>query len=423
MDKLRIALRILLPLVVIGLGIGVARKLVKARPTAGKTAVAHPGALVEVQPVGTVDRRLTLRAQGTVIAAREVVLQPQISGKVLSVHSELVPGGRLPADTTLVRIEDADYRLGVAQARTQVEQARQTLELERGRQAIAKREWSMLPAGRREKADASAKARALREPQLAQAQAQIDAANAALRQARLNVARAELKAPFNALVLQENVDIGQVVSPGAQVARLVGTDAFWVQVSVPLADLKWLTIPKTPEAQGSAVTVRLDTGDGVVEREGKVIRLLGDLDPVGRLARVMVQIDDPLGLTSGAPPLLLGAFVEVAFTGKHLRDVVEVPRQALQEGDVVWIYADGKLEVRPVEIGRRLRESVLVTKGLTPGEQLITSRLATPVPGMPLRRVGDAPAEASPAKPRPIKAGAATPASAARPASRAEVIR
>ncbi|MCA9543792.1 MAG: efflux RND transporter periplasmic adaptor subunit, partial [Myxococcales bacterium] len=261
------------------------------------------------------------------------------------------------------------------------------------------------------------------------AQAQVDAAQAALRQAQVGVSRAKITAPFNAIVLQESVDLGQVVAPGAQLARLVGTDAFWVQVSIPLADLKWLSLPQGPEGRGSPATVTLDTGDGLVVREGHLVRLLGDLDPVGRLARVVVQIDDPLALKGGGAPLLLGAFVEVSFQGKALDDVVEVPRLALHEGDQVWLFQDGRLVTRQVEVSRRLRDSVLVRKGLSAGDQLIVSRLASPIPGMPLRLKGAAPAgEAPPTSAAPGRGGKGGPAKgaaapASQPASRAEVAR
>lgn len=389
LNHVRTALRIILPVLVIAAGIGIAKKLVAMKKDGGKKPVAQQIAVVAVVHAKPVDRALTVRAQGQVMAARTLMVQPQLSGKILELHPALVPGGHVAEGDTLVRIEKVDYDLKVAQARTQLESAKQMLELERGRKVIADREWKLITKNRAGKASDAARARALREPQIRQAQAQVDAAKAGLRQARVNVKRAVVKAPFNGVVQQESVEIGQVVGPGAQMARLVGTDAFWVQVSVPVRELRWLKIPRTPGELGSVANVVHDTGDGAIERTGHIVRLLGDLDPVGRMARLVIEVPDPLGLKSGAQPLLLGAYVDVSFTGKALEDMLEAPRLALHEGDRLWFLEDGKLAIRPVTVARRLRDTVLISAGLKPDEQIIVTRLSTPVPGMALRRQGD----------------------------------
>jgi RND family efflux transporter MFP subunit len=259
-----------------------------------------------------------------------------------------------------------------------VASAQQTRDLERGRRSVAEREWKLLGDGT--KADDSAKRRALREPQRASALAAVRAAEAGVSKARLAAARTRIKTPFNALVVEEGVEAGQVVQPGVRLGKLVGTDAFWVQVSVPVADLDWLDIP------GARATVTHRSGTRVVKRRGTVVRMLGDLDPLGSMARLVVEVPDPLGLKNEAKPLLLGAFVEVALEGRSADHVYELPRVALREGDRVWrVDADQRLVSGPVTVLRRMRATVLVSKGLADGDRVITSRLASPVPGMELR--------------------------------------
>ncbi len=378
------ALQILLPLVVVGLGAMVMIRLVKNRPQAQRKPPAAAGALVETTTVKRGDQPAVVRAHGVVRAAREVTLMPQVSGRVIDQHAELMPGGRLEAGATILRIERRDYDTQVSQAKAAVERAALELELERGRKSIADREWKLLGEG--DKADARSRARALREPQLQNAEAQLEAAKAQLEQARANVRRTTLEAPFNALVVSESVDLGQLVGPQAMVARLVGTDAFWVEVAVPVADLHWLQVP------GATAEVVHDTGGARVVKQGTVVRLMGDLDPVGRMARLLVEVPTPL---DGETPLLLGAYVDVEIGGKPVEGVFEVPRVALREGDTLWVVgADGTLEIRPATITRRLRDRVLVSDGLRAGDQLITSRLPSPVPGMKVRPKTDPEAQA-----------------------------
>mgnify|MGYP005608846153 FL=1 len=210
-----------------------------------------------------------------------------------------------------------------------------------------------------------------------------------------------LRAPFNGFVKIEAVDVGQLVTPQMPLATLVGSDRFWVQVSVPVDRLTAVDVPgmNADEGKGAVAVIAQDVGGQRIERTGRVLRLLGDLDPVGRMARLRVEIDDPLGLaappkpgskqTSARPglPLLLGAFVEVAIEARELGEVIELPRLALRDGSGVYVYGpDGRLIVRDVKIAWRTEKTVLIREGVTAGEEVIVSRLPSAVPGMLLRK-------------------------------------
>jgi hypothetical protein len=136
--------------------------------------------------------------------------------------------------------------------------------------------------------------------------------------------------------------------------------------------------------------VSQDVGAVTVSREGHVVRLLGDLDPVGRMARVLVEIDDPFNLereeAKGELPLLVGAFVNVMIDAGSIDDVVEVPRKSVRDGDQVYVFGkERKLEIRKIQVVWRNSDSVLVKSGLEAGDQVIVSRMSTPVEGMLLR--------------------------------------
>lgn len=196
------------------------------------------------------------------------------------------------------------------------------------------------------------------------------------------------------MVLNENVDVGQLVGPATQTATLVGTDAFWVRVSVPLASLANLQLPDG-ETPGPVVRVSQQVGGRRVERAGRVLRLLPDLDSVGAMARLLVAIEDPLALTEanrGSLPILLGSYVDVEIDAAPLESAVEVPRVAFREGNRVFVMTgEDTLSVRAVEVAWSRDESVLVTTGLEHGERIVTSRVPTPVDGMPLRTADDRP--------------------------------
>ena len=75
-----------------------------------------------------------ITAHGTVVSAREVLLQPEVSGKVTSVHKQLLKGGLVRKDEVLLAIEDTDYVAKRDAAIATLKQAELSLQLELGQQ-------------------------------------------------------------------------------------------------------------------------------------------------------------------------------------------------------------------------------------------------------------------------------------------------
>ena len=387
---LRIILTKILPTVaVLALGIFIAKSLASSRPDPTIAPKTVQGILVEVMEAKPERQRIQVEAMGTVIPARELDLVPEVNGRIIKMNSNLVPGGYLRAGDEVARIDPRDYETAVTQAAAQLEQARLNLELERGRQIIAKREWTALyPTTQSSEASSSL---ALREPHLESAKANVESAESMLSQARLNLDRTIIRAPFNAIVRSEAVEIGQLIMPQTRIAKLIGADRCWVQVSIPVSQTPWIDLPDMKGDGGARATITLQGDENLaVEREGRIVRLLSDLDPDGRMARLLVAVDDPLGLESDKEkqtlPLLIGAYVHVGIDGQALDNVLVIPRTAIREGDRVWVMdEDDRLSVREVNIVWRRKDSVLLTNDIAPGERVVTSRIATPIPGMLLR--------------------------------------
>lgn len=395
---------VLIPAGICVAGIAFAGVLVATRPAAERAAPQSQGIPVRVETVQPSDEAVTIRAQGQVIAARQVVMQPELNGRVTWMSDDLVPGGRLAAGDTLVRIDPRDFRAALEQQRAQVENSRVNVSTEESRRLIAEREWALLE---RERTGASEGGRelALREPHTRAAEASLRAARSGLQQAQTNLSRTSLRAPFDSIVIAENVDVGQLVGPASQLATLVGTEHFWVRVPIPMEQLRFIRLPNG-EATGSEATVRQHVGESdEIVRTGRVVRLLGDLDPVGRMARVLVEIDDPLG-PAGELPMLLGASVDVEIEAGVLEGVFRIPRSALHASDQVHLFGGGALAIQDVRVAWREDESLLV-RGLTPGDEIILSTVSPPIAGTALRRVEELNAEAS--QPTASAEGASNP--------------
>ncbi len=379
------ALRVFLILAIVASALVMSMRMIRSRPQARREP--RPPRVPVVQVVearqGTV--KVGIEAMGTVVPSRTLVVQPEVTGRVMWHHPSLVDGGTIAAGEDLLRIDGRDYETAVRQQQAAVDKAEANLRIEEGRKAVAEQEWSLFQS------DITSTDRgrdlALREPQLRTARADLEAAREGLEKARLNVERTAIAAPFNALVLEETVETGQLVTPQSRLATLVGTDEFWVQVSVPVARLGDIDLPRRDGTGGASAVIRLagEAGDPF-EGKGRVLRLLGDLEPVGRMARLIVSVPDPLGHTrSGMAPLLLGSYVRVVIEGREQSEVFALPRSALREHDVLWMLTEGTLETRPVEVLRKDRETVYVGDGLDDGEKVITSSLPSALPGMRLK--------------------------------------
>lgn len=372
----------LLPVAVILIAVVAAGALVATRPQPAIEAVEDDGKLVEIHTAHRTTEQLAVAAKGTVIAAREVVMQPQVSGRVEFVSEALVPGGIVEEGDPLFSIERNDYRLAVEQARTRVAEAEALLALERGRRTVAEREWALFEDELSAERDDSL---ARREPQLKSAEAGLAAARSQLEQARLNLRRTEVRAPFNAVVIAESVEIGQIVSPQTQVARLAGTDRFWVQVSVAVADLALIDVADEAGA-GTTAEIRYDTGNGTIVRTGEVVRRLPGLERAGQMARLIVAVDDPLDLQGKTGDrLLLDSFVDVRLSTSRDVEVVRLQPQWLRNGNEVYLYDRGELAIRPVDVVVRERNAVLVGAGIDDGDAIVTTTLSAPIAGMKLR--------------------------------------
>jgi RND family efflux transporter MFP subunit len=369
---------------IVGVGYLVMSGLKASAPEAKKRQPRAMQVLVNIEPLIMANAGVRVEGMGLVVAAREVKLKAQISGQVVEIAADFLEGQHVAAGTVLAQIEADDYELQLAQAQSTLELREAELELEMGFQRVAGREWQLL--GESSDVLAESSSLALREPQLKQAQAMQRSAQSAVDRARLDLSRTEIAVPFNAQVLEKSVEVGSLAGIGGDVAHVVSTDSFYVRVSIPVNRVPVLEIP------GGEALVSISGAEPPMT--GRIISLLGDLDPNGRMARVLVEVRDPLGLeaqNAGRAKLLLGAYVTVDLVGHPMPNTFLIPRETLRNDDHVWLRRpDATLEIRSVSVLWKNRDTVVIGEGLAAGEQLITSSLSFAADGMEVTVAGEA---------------------------------
>lgn len=345
-------------------------------------AVRKSAALVSVVEVERGDYRPELVVLGTVEPAREIVLSPRVGGEILEVAPDFKPGRFIDAGELIARIDPADYRNMLALRQSALREAEASLSIEEGRRAVAEQEFKLLG----ETIDESNRALVLREPQIASARAQVDAAQAALDQAQLDLERSEIRAPFDAQVLERFANLGSQVAAGEPLARLVGIEEYWIRATVPVQSLQWIEF----DSGARALLRNRSAWPAGVYREAEVASLIGTLDAQTRLARVLLTVEDPLARQSDAPPLILDTVLEVRIEGRTLPDVVRLDRNYLRGENRIWVMEDGKLSIRDVTVLFQDAAHAYVSEGLDAGERVVTTNLATVAEGVALRIADEA---------------------------------
>jgi len=359
-------------------------------PAAQRSSASKETAmLVEVAGVEKGTFRPTIVAMGTVRPEQEIVLSPRVGGEIVSIGESFTPGGFVEKGEVLLQIDPADYEATLLQRQSELRQAKAELQMELGRQELARRDYEEIA----DEISSDYANLVLREPQLDTARAMVESAEAAVRRAELDLERTRIRAPFDAHILSRDADVGSQVAPGQSLGHLVGIETYWVEATVPVADLRWIDFPEDTEAAGSVARIRHRVAwpDGTF-RNGVVHRLIGALENQTRLARVLLTVSDPLAHqpeSYGLPPLMVGSFVEIRIEGKPIENAIRMDRAYLRQNDTVWLQDNGQLRIQAVEIVFRDEDYAYISDGLNENDRVVTTNLSTVVDGAKLRLEGE----------------------------------
>lgn len=379
-------------IIIVALGALGARQLIKMRKPPVRKDPNTLAPLVEVTSLAKRDMQMVVRGHGTVSPKVRVEIIPEVSGKVVSIHPELKAGGFIRAGEQILQIDPRDYELAVQQANAAVAEAQVRLDTEKAEAQVAQKEWQELHPGKEPDSPL-----VLRIPQIRRAQASLESAQAQLATAKLRLERTTLTLPFDALITDERVDLGQYVMVGQALGAAYGIES--VEIEVPLEDkeLAWFDVFESlasingnkPSGKYATAQVKADFAGAEHTWKGRVLRTTGQVDKTSRMVSIVVEVTKPFDRTGGRPPLLPGMFVEVLIEGRTVKDIIAVPRDAVREGNKLWEYCDGRLRVRTLKIVRADKDFAYVTSGLDDGVQIIVSSLDAVVDDMKVRTEDD----------------------------------
>ncbi|ETJ47631.1 efflux RND transporter periplasmic adaptor subunit [Pseudoalteromonas agarivorans] len=248
-------------------------------------------------------------------------LKAQVKGEITNMSEQFATGNVVKKGQVLAQIDNTEYLQAVASAKATLADAKLALQEEQDLGNQAKREWQ-----RSGVTQAPSSPLVFRTLQLEAAQATADNAQYALQTAQRDKKNTHISAPFDAVILSRDVDLGTYVSIGDTLATLNSTDK--VEISVPLSLSQWqnLASDKSGEVILSDVTTQ-NQWQGYIARFEKL------LDDSSRQRSVVVALDKPF---EQATPLLPGTFLAVQIAGKALNNVIKLPASAVSQEGLIW---------------------------------------------------------------------------------------
>ena len=327
---------------------------------------------------------VTIQAQGIVKAAhKEITLTSQVTGKVIAVHPDFIPGRMIAAGENIAQIDQTDYRLALNEAKAKLSSALASMSLEQAQQEIARKEFALFKSANL--ASNNRKALALRQPQLKQIQAELAIAQIEYDKAKHMLERTLLSLSYDVLVLETTSAVGEVVSDGMSMASLIRADKVWLELKVQQKYLARLIV-KSDKQSGSKVTFSLNA----FEYQGEVIGIRANVSSSTRMGGVIVEIPNHLlpnlsstpGQTaSPKPTLTIGSHIEATLQAGVIKNGLKIPRKAITTNNQIYVVdGENKLQLRNAIILWQLPESFIIKPSLQLQDRLIVSRIAGIVP-------------------------------------------
>ena len=275
--------------------------------------------------------RPDLTLTGTVEASTITNIVPQVSGKVIHVSSSFRPGARIGKGELLFAIEASDYELAVQRTLAAIEIAKSDL-IRLEAEATAEKKIFLSGNPQRDIPDLIA-----RVPQIAAAEARIKAGDAARAAADLSLKRTRVYAPYDARIIDTQLDVGQVVTGTVSVGSIYSIENLEVVAPVSSDDLRRIGNPVGRTA--------LIVSDFATDQQftGSVVRQGATLDEFTRLGKLYIR-------TESNDQLTLGEFVSVVIEGDIINTALGIPESGLTSRDQIWVVEGDILAERRVQI-------------------------------------------------------------------------
>jgi multidrug efflux pump subunit AcrA (membrane-fusion protein) len=405
-------------------GIGGLMALASLKKPPAEIETGERALKVKVLKAESRDVSISINGYGQVRALNSVKISAEVGGQVTAIHPRMEVGEVIPEGELLFQIDTRDYAAAVAQSQAEVSQWTSVADrlkkqfaidterlktLDRNRD-LAKAEYHRINGlfqqhsvgtqsgvdraeqaynAALDQADQMAQAVALYPIRIKESQSSLAGAKARLKQAKANLERCRVHAPFNGRLTSAAVELGQYVAPGQALVTMADDTLLEIQVPLDSRDVRqWLLFEETQRPSAGAWFGQPATVDCRIrwteDKQGHVwggrLHRVVAFDQKTRTVTVAVRVD-AAGAQSqnGGLPLVEGMFCEVEIPGRRLEQAIQVPRAAVSFKNTVFTVKDSRLKTVSVKVARVDNDYAYITGGISNGDRVITTRLVDPL--------------------------------------------
>lgn len=378
--------KVLLPLLVLGGAFALMLVLISMRPKPEKKPHQPKPVLVETLVAQPGEHQVWLESQGAVSPLRQSSLTARVSGTVIETSPHFLRGGFFHQGEVLLRLDPTDLQVALTRAEASLASRKAQLAAELAKAEQARKDWK---AGGKGKPSPLV----LRQPYVDEARAAVKAAEADLAQAQANLERSFIRAPYDGLVLQKNVDVGQFVSIGTTLGSIAATDVAEIRLPLTEAELAMLPLEKDQAQQPIPVILQQQVGERLLQREAVLQRTEAVADDntrtvyaVARLLDPYLRQDDARREEGGTPLLRFGSFVHARLPGRIFANTYELPRHVRNvQGQIHLADEAMVLHIRSAHVIAEYGDRILVDQGIRAGERVVLTPIPNAVEGMQLQ--------------------------------------
>jgi len=321
-----LCLRVMLPCAILFAGwFGYSRLAVEVedKPT---PAAEQRTLRTRVVELDVVDYPVVIQTHGVVQAHNQVTLAAEISGVITKVSPSFEAGAYFTTGEVLVEIDPRNYAAALSMAESRLSAVKSALKLAKLNE---ERKLRLIESNAVSQAEVDG-ASATRE----QAEADVDLAASQLGQAKLDLQRTKVLAPFDGRVQAKSIGLGQMAGPNTPLGEIFAVD--FAEVRLPISGLQRNFVELPEYADDPPVEVMLrdainKSADGAWN--ARIVRTEGVLDENSRDLFAIARIDNPFGQGNDSTPLRIGQPVVASIEGIVLHNVIALQRGAVRELD------------------------------------------------------------------------------------------
>jgi len=368
------------------------------------------------------DILISIKGYGELQPRDEVSISPEVTGRVTHTHPKLEVGEIIQASEILFRIDDRNYVAAVKEMKAMVAQGKNSIQRLKIRYAIdqkrlktsnrnmvlsrteyhrVKRLFENNKVGTQSQVDATerqfntatdqyhllSQTVELYPIQIEEAMNALTANQARLEVAQTNLERCQVRAPFDGRIKFVKIEKGQFVNVGQQLLTLANDQELEIQVPVDSQDVqKWLLFKPSKDKSLAwfndlqPVSCRIHWTESPEQRfEGRLHRVV-KFDRQTRTITLAIHVDAQNAMSKNDTlPLVSGMFCMVEIPGKTLKQVYQLPRWAVTYENTVYVAQDNRLKTVPVTVEKLAPEIAILSKGISPHDIVIVTRLTDPI--------------------------------------------